>query len=296
MWHRFAPSSINTNLIYKPAGYAHMFLRMKEVKETKDIDVLFLGSSHTYRSFDPRIFRAYGYQSFNMGSSMQTPMQTLLLLNRYLNSLNPKLIVYEITPKTFESEGVESSLNLLANDSLGWDSFKMALALNNLKTYNTFLYACYINLFNQDQYYSQGFVRGNDTYIPGGYVESKRLINPLDFNDVRTVNWSPFDYQLQYFDDILKLIRKKNIKIILVQSPVQKHEYDQYYRNNDRIDAYFSGKVKTYLNFNKILTFDDRLNFFDNWHLNQQAVDIFNKKLIEEVILTLISPSNQLKK
>jgi hypothetical protein len=39
-----------------------MYSRLSEIKNYKDIDILFLGSSHTYRGFDTRIFLDSGYK------------------------------------------------------------------------------------------------------------------------------------------------------------------------------------------------------------------------------------------
>jgi len=78
------------------------------------VDILFLGSSHSYRGFNPQYFS--GYKTFNLGSSAQTPIQTNLLLKRYLHQLNPKTIVYEVYPISLSIDGVESSSDIIAND------------------------------------------------------------------------------------------------------------------------------------------------------------------------------------
>ena len=86
---------------------------MSWTRKIKNVDVLFLGSSHAYRGFDPRIFRKRGYSSFNLGSSAQTPSQTKVWLKRYLKHLNPKIVIYEVYPGTFSSDGIEASLDLV---------------------------------------------------------------------------------------------------------------------------------------------------------------------------------------
>ena len=40
-------------------------------------------------------------------------------------------------------------------------------------------------------------------------------------------------------------------------------------------------KYSTYYNFNKIVTLNDSLHFYDSHHLNQNGVEIFNKRLIK---------------
>ncbi len=283
-WKHFAPPDIKTNLIYEVAGYAYTYLRMKEARQIKDVDILFLGSSHTYRGFDPRIFKEYGYKTFNMGSSNQTPLQTKVLLDRYLNTLNPKLIVYEVTPINFEYDGVESSLDILANDKLDLESLKMAFTINHIKTYNTLLYSCYLSLLNRKEIFEQDTVSGSDTYISGGYVQSKILHNREGFDNYEKSNWVPVSHQLKAFESILHTINKKRIRFILVQAPVSRHEYENCYNDNDHIDAYFLSKTPYYYNFNNILKVNDSLDFFDAHHLTQSAVRVFNEELISRII------------
>ena len=128
-----APGALKKNLTFPIGSYGHMFSRIKEVQTKKNIDLLFVGSSHSYRGFDPRIFKDHNYSCFNLGSSSQSPIQTEILFKRYLDQLNPKLVVFEVYPKTFESDGVEAGLDLLANDKIDLNVIKMCFQLNNIK-------------------------------------------------------------------------------------------------------------------------------------------------------------------
>ena len=74
------PSFIKQNVNYKKGAPGYLYSRIKEIRTAKNTDLLFLGSSKAYRGFDPRIFEAAGYRSFNLGSSNQTPIQTYLLV------------------------------------------------------------------------------------------------------------------------------------------------------------------------------------------------------------------------
>jgi hypothetical protein len=282
IWGSFAPSLLITNLNYNIAGYAHMYSRMEEVKQTKDVDILFLGASFAYRGFDPRIFKAYGYKTFNLGSSNQTPVQTQVLLERYLDGLNPKLIVYEVSPRTFTYDGVESTLDVIANDKIDASTLKMVLKINNVRAYNTLLFGYVQQLLNKTQNLNPSFVRGPDTYIPGGYV-ARTLTYNTGYERYPETRWVPLPAQIESFERVLNMIRKKKIKLCLVQSPVTRVEYNLYKADHARIEAYFSGRAKNYLNFNGFLDLDDSLHFLDNRHLNQDGVEIFNRELIKQI-------------
>ena len=137
-WAEYSPKIISSNLkskeIYTTPG--SLYFRTKELKKYNDLDVLFLGSSHAYRGFDTRFYENYGLNVFNLGSSSQTQIQTNILVERYLDSLNPKIVIYEVYPGTFMNDGVESSVDLLINGENDMRSIEMAFNINSITTYN----------------------------------------------------------------------------------------------------------------------------------------------------------------
>jgi hypothetical protein len=254
-----------------------MYSRLSEIKKWGKVDILFLGSSHAYRGFDTRIFSKNGYKTFNLGSSAQSPAQTKVLLNRYLESLNPKLVIYEVYPDTFTIDGVESSLDIIANDKNDFNSLKMALEINNIKTYNTLIYGFTRDLLGLNESFFEPVVKGNDKYVTGGFVEKEiRFYKPQKFEEKEIIL---NDYQLKIFSEIVEMLNNNNIELILVYAPIPKVNYNSYRNTN-----YFDKKMKgysTYFNFNEIITLNDSLHFYDSHHLNQDGVEIFNKELIE---------------
>jgi len=274
IWSSYAPSRLKKNVHYSMGSYGHTFTRLKDVKNVKNVDILFLGSSHTYRGFDPRVFSANGYSTFNLGSSAQSPTQTKVLLSRYLNQLNPKLIIYEVYPPTLSIDGVESSLDIIANDINDLNSLRMALELNHMKTYNTLIYCAIRDLFSFSKSYNEPLNKGQDTYVSGGYVEKQ------------IAHFIPISYQKQNLDlnqqeafrHLIKKIKKRGIELILVFAPVSPSLYSSYLNTSefDKLMAQYS----TYYNFNENLSLNDSTHFYNSDHLNQLGVERFNKKLI----------------
>lgn len=274
----YAPSEYKPNLNYRIGSYGHLYTRLNEVKSVKNVDILFLGSSHAYRGFDTRIFKTNGYSSFNLGSSSQTPVQALILCKRYLEQLNPKLIIYEVYPIIFEIDGIESSLDLIANDKNDLYSLEMSFKLNNIKTYNTFLYGIIRDFFKLNNSFKEPIKKDNDTYISGGYVQTD--IIPFDptpelNDDMIEIN----KIQIASFEKLLKYLDSKNTDVILVYAPVSTSLYSNYV-NNSYFDSIMNS-YSEYYNFNEILDLNDTLHFLDSHHLNQKGVDVFNEKLIE---------------
>ncbi|MFT3904611.1 MAG: hypothetical protein QM727_15675 [Niabella sp.] len=271
------PQALKPNLSYRIVSSGYMFTRIKEAKQlNSNLDILFLGSSHSYRGFDPRNFR--GKNTFNLGSSSQTPIQTKILLERYLSSLKPKMVIYEVYPGSLSMDGVESSLDLIANDKNDFKSIKMAFELNNIKIYNTLIYAGIEDIFNINKNNVGPIKQGKDTYISGGFVESE--IRYYKFATPSTQEWNLKEKQLKVFNECIELLKKRNIKTILVYAPITAGLYNSY-KNNDFVDSIFSSYQLEYLNFNKLIKLNDSLHFYDAHHLNQNGVELFNKKLIE---------------
>lgn len=278
----------NSNLRYVKGKYGHLYSRLKEAEKTKNVDILFLGSSHTYRGFDPRIFKKFGYTSFNLGSSAQTPMQTKVLLKRYLKGLDPKIVIYEIYPGTFNSDGIEASLDLISNDDeSGWNEVKLALKQNNLKVYNTLFYDLFDQEFNNSDFLEE-VIKGGDTYISGGYVEQKMNYFKVDQdNHQRNEKWNFKEIQFSSFEENLETLKNEGFTVILVYAPITKFKYLSKTNNKDfnsKIKRISQAKSLVYFNFNNgYSNLNDSLHFYDSHHLNQKGVEIFNKSLIDSL-------------
>lgn len=272
-----APLRLKPNLNYALGLPGHLYSRLSEVQDRRDVDILFLGSSHTYRGFDTRIFSKHGYDTFNLGSSGQTPIQTRLLLNRHLEHLNPEMVIYEVYPENFMIDGVESSLDIIANGKNDKHILKMVIEINNIKTYNTYLYGLLYRFLNLDKSFTEPYIKGKDTYIPGGYVERRlEYYDPVPLEQKRiSINES----QLEHFSEIVATLKDNNIEVVLVYAPIPSSNYNRYI-NNDYYDKIMK-TYSTYYNFNEIMSLNDSLHFYDSDHLNQKGVELFNSELLD---------------
>ena len=236
-----------------------------------------MGSSHAYRGFSTEIFLENGYRTFNLGSSSQTPAQTIVLLKRYLENLNPKLVIYEVYPRTLSTDGVESALDIISNDKNDLHSLKMAFQINNIKIYNTLIYSFIRDLLGLNKFFTESVNKGNDKYVSGGFV--KKEMGFYKPSQLKKKVISLNNYQLEQFSEIRELLRIKNIELILVFAPISKAKYNSYV-NKTYFDSLMESYAK-YYNFNEIISLNDSLHFYDSDHLNQNGVVIFNKSLIE---------------
>lgn len=284
LWGNNSHSLLKSNLVYKQETTGHLNSRLKEVKDIKNIDLLFLGSSSTYRGFDPRIFKANGFSSFNLGSSAQTPIQTKVLLQRYLETTHPKQVIYAINPTLLSIDGVESALDVISNDASDRNSAVMATKVNHVKVYTTFLYASMKQLLGQNTPYQQEKTKGVDTYIAGGFVEREMHYYDSKTKDIKNTKDTTVNYredQLKALDDIITLIKEKDIELILMNAPVTSYAYNSYTPKQKEEFDDLMRSYGNYIDFNTVLKLNDSLHFFDPYHLNQHGVELFNKKVID---------------
>jgi hypothetical protein len=273
-WGKIIPDELKSNLSTR-SGY--LSLRIEEIPKFENVDILFLGASSAYRSFDTRLYEELGYKAFNLGSSSQSPIQTNILLKRYIETLNPKLIIYDVSQQIFNSDGVESSVDLIINDRNDINSIKMAVMLKNIKPINTLIYVLIDDLFNGNRAVKIKKRQKEDNYISGGFVEKDLAFYKGD-GIPQIQKYSLKDEQLKAFIKTLKIIRENDIKLILVQTPIIKSEYEAY-TNNAEFDQKMI-EYGEYYNFNEVIELNDTVDFYDAHHMNQNGVILFNEKLI----------------
>lgn len=273
VWGYFLPNNWSKNLKY---GIEYGFLkeRLKEADTIKNVDVLIIGSSHAYRGYDTRIFKKYGLNAFNLGSSSQTPVQSKMVLEKYLTCMNPKLVVFDVYPNAFCSDGIESNLDFLSNKkTINKTFFFNCVSTKNIMVFNTLVFAAFNNNF---PYFKSSKKANNDgQYISGGYVETSKEEKKMTYVE------SKYDFlplQIEAFKESISLLNKKKIKFILIQSPLRKHLYESKI-NNKEVDIFFKN-FKNYTNFNTLISLKDDC-FADDVHLNNKGVKIFNLELLK---------------
>jgi len=272
-------------LKYPAGGYGHTYTRLSEVENIKNIDILFLGSSHSYRGFDTRIFRKYGYNTFNLGTSGQTPIQSKFLLKKHIKQLNPKIIIFDLYHKTSSINGVESAFDIISNTkNMSYFDLKMCIEIKDIEVLKTFLYSYINNTLLKEKIFEETFKKKyNDKYIIGGFVEksTSNLNYKSNFPKISEIGLSK--KQLSAIDEIINVSKNNNVKIILVNTPLNK-QYNLSYEHNNYFDSLMNSKAE-YINFNKLnLSLNDTIHFYDKDHLSQKGVELFNKYFIEKVL------------
>lgn len=273
--------TIATRNPVKPGRTSYTYRRLQEAETYGPVDILFMGSSHCYYSFDPRIFAQHGLRSFNLGTPSQTPLNSYYLLKKYYRLFQPLLVVYEIYRSTFSWSGLESFYDLISSAAFTSELLHMAWAIRSPHAIHNALAAWALSLTGQRKEAKQREMP-NERYIPGGYVETHlRLDHPIGKSTIeRTLD----ERQIDYLRRIIRYVQARGDRIILVSAP-EPHERlarDVNYQDLARRFKLLAEEAGTvYIDFNNQLPLETSEHFMDTHHLNADGVKIFNRALID---------------
>ena len=220
IWGMTVPQEFKPNLDYRLGSPGFTYSRVREIKSYGRVDILVLGSSHAYRGFDPRIFASHNLKMFNLGSSSQSPIETDMLVKKYVDYLKPKIVIYEVYPDVFRNDGVESSIDLVTNDKIDLNTLKMVFKINHLKTYITFIYSFLRQLFSLDNNFIEQKRIGDDTYISGGYDQKDLEFYIHKVYYPHKITYTIRKDQEKAFKNTLAFLKEKGITVVLVQAPL----------------------------------------------------------------------------
>lgn len=265
-------------------GYGFLANRLNEVEKTENIDILILGSSLAYRLIDTRIFNSKGIKAFNLGSSSQTPLQTEFLLDKFFDQLDPKLIIWDVSPSLFSNSGFESYVDLVSNYGFDKSFIQQALTMKEIDAFHT-LTLVLINELLQNENESQLINQTKrEIYIKGGFVENLNS----DYKRVKPLTEIKLDliaYQKSAFERVLEKLKTRNL--ILVMAPIRGEDYDLFI-GIEEFKKYIINKTKvnhsiSFYDFNDpiISEFSSTSLFYDEFHLNKKGVKIYNRMLMD---------------
>lgn len=268
------------NVSYKLDVGDNLYTKAKEAETVQGVDVLFFGSSHAYRTFDPRIFAEKGVTMFNLGSSNQTPMQSEVLLRTLAPKVNPRLVVIEVHPDIIGHDGIEAALFQVCNVSPSWPMVWMVCRTRNWRVMMTALYAIPHNMwsaeFKNHKDKQEGYRAGFLEHEMGYYSPQ-----PHDPAAIR-----PLPQQLKALRRCTEWLQARGIPYILLEVPDTKVLLDSYY-NIDDFQSLMYDYGKFY--FKPLSTLDDSLHFYNEDHLNQQGVELYDDYICDSLIVPILN-------
>ncbi len=250
-------------------------ISFKTIDTLKHVDYLIIGSSHAYRNFNPAIFEQNGFTCFNIGSSSQTPSNSYALLEQYITKCNS--VIYEVYPVTLAIEGTEA-FYILNNDLENYSTLSnMALSINNFRTYNLLSVHYWLKQSIQN-------LTVDTARFYKGYVATFDSVNAFINYDSITLNKKTIDAQIHFIDKAISLCKKHNKPISLVYAPVPSKLIikDEYYAI-DKLNKLAQKHSIVFFNWGRNHNLNDAHHFFDDDHLNNAGVDLFNTYLLDRI-------------
>ncbi|MCB0783611.1 MAG: SGNH/GDSL hydrolase family protein [Flavobacteriales bacterium] len=274
-----------TNKALKWKG-GNSYQKFREYDPDSSFQVVFLGSSHAYRGYDPRIFTRAGHSAFNLGTSAQSLMNSRVIAETFLNSANTDLLVLDMYEAAFEMDGLESTADLSQNITVDLAALRMCVSLRDPRGLN--MLALRLAARNAPARYV------DSTYVTAGYSLTTDSVK----GRIHYVVGRPLaveEEQLDHLEAIIRFCREGGIPLVLVNHPYpEQSDRAKHEAFNVLLRERIGPHGVPYLDFayDHGLPLDDRDHFYDHNHLNQAGVELFNPLLIERLReLGLLAPS-----
>lgn len=259
---------------YKYRG-GNSLQRFREFDAKAKYDAVILGSSHAYRGYDPAVFAEQGYSVFNLGSSAQTPLNSLRLANTFLDSARTPLLILDVYEGTLSNDGLESTMDLVMNLPTFGEAADMAWAMRDLRGLNALalrtLSPSRASYPADPKYMALGFAPHRDSIKTMAGAPSGKL-PVLDRRQKRC------------FKDLLDLCQERGIKVVVSSHFARSNRRAAYHVPlATYIKHTLSGSGMPYLDFTDAPHIDDRNWFADENHLNLTGADIFTRQLVDSL-------------
>jgi len=271
------------------------------------LDMAFIGSSHSYCTFDPEFIDGIlGTQSFQLGTPQQHSDTTYYSLLEVFEHHNPEVIVMEVywdvMNKPFNMEQAKAFFAVLQNERLLADYMENVFSISEKVKYaipviryqeeffayrsselkkmieeKTGVYSTYVPPEGYEEYRSKGYVFCN-WVLPESEYDATNQFKGLDGRDFE---WNP--EKKAYLQKIVDKCAEEGAKLILVTAPVAPVSM-QHISHYDAIHSEFSEFAQEngllYLDYN-IINEKEKLvsneNFRDDAHLNDSGVKIIDE-------------------
>lgn len=285
----------------KKAGIFFSELRWEEYYNLEEpIDALILGSSHAYRSYHPATIKEEaGLENtvFNFGSSAQSPVTGLFVLEEVLNKHQPKVVILDLYVMALTSDDQLDNgrinyhpmrLNAVKRDFLR-EAFGFSEQMK-LLFFPSFVYRNHckhkVNKLlgrnflpvGRGQYDVNGFAFNTDTLA----LAELQYSNQFSRFDIHTDQMTAKN--LVYVQKIIDRCKFANIPLILMSSPmpVQSVDFIKEYRQiSSKFDNIAKKNDLPFFDFSieRVEEIKDKFHYYDDDHMNLSGAKIFSKRV-----------------
>lgn len=292
------------------SNYAYSYMMMQEMYQCpENIDVLFLGSSHAYRSLDTALAdEVLGKKTFNVGSDGQLFATSYYLL-REVAEKNQLETVYLDTVFMISARSIpenESSLYTISDHmKWSWNKVEYLWETGGIRSFvNGVFCTCRRNLRNinvikniRSRKLAVGdyteLTNGMESYRGEGFVYmDMELEEGTDFKEKGerydlTAEIPMVDDAYEYLIKIINYCQEKEIRLVLIDQPMP-NELLSAVKGYDNYVSFLSGLSQEYgidyMNFNLYKGYDKSLDdYYDENHLNGAGAEKYTEILCNTV-------------
>lgn len=262
------------------------------------LDIIFMGSSLGYSSFNPLIFNSVlNLNSYNLGTATQDIKQIYYNLDEVLEYQKPSMVIVEAYSLDINDESEEERLGFLF-ENLDYQkmSFRKLVAANNqFISLKNKINAVSPLIRNHNEWSNIEFIQDN---IQFEYERNRFLGYKLENRQVKqkvlekAIDKAPDEYILPeenkaYFRKLSNLCKTNDIKLLVVRAPVllsnyKKEYYDRAYQSTKEL---CESEDIEYIDYNmqwKNLLFDNSY-FSDAIHLNYKGAIKISEHLASQL-------------
>lgn len=276
--------SLDSILAFK---YSESIIPIKTFYEQEEdtVDVLIIGSSHSYSNFRPHVlWENYGYSSYIMGASVQPIWNSYYYLEEALKTQSPEVIILEGYRLVETKEYTTPYYAIKSTYGMKWSSTKIASMIASFKPEELSSY-----IFEFSNYHSRyNDVSKNDfsgfTYNKF-YELYKGELNKTETHKLSTPDVDSFDKKEkklgakteEYYIKMLELAKSHNIPLVTIVAPysIPQSEYG-YYKYAEKIAESYG---MPFINTNELydeIGIDFKSDFSDEYgHLNSSGAEKF---------------------
>ena len=253
----------------------------------RSVDMIFLGSSHCYRSFVPSVFDSVLHvNSFNLGSSSQSISTSYFVLKEALRFQSPKTVVLEIFQGTITNGNTYIDVMHNFTQMRSNVKYEMLQTISINEAINLAAFPLKRVAINKDQILLNKKINPDTTrslysvYYEKGYVGTYSK-NNFQFEN-HNIELKPLvfinEIQLEYLHKIKQLCLNNNIELFAVTQPLhpvfwKKHPAKDIY---DRISNTLNELNIPYYNLNLIHPLPAKF-FYDRGHILHEGAILFSR-------------------
>lgn len=292
--------------LLQPVWYSNYFKKDVNMisKKKQDVEMLFVGASRTYRTFDPRIFeRELGMQNvLNAASSGQPISGTYYEVCELIDKFHPKYIVLGVTFDQITGEDENLQSRLILRDRMMNQRYKFDFSVKRFKIdewkylLNSYRFRDNLTLNLIDYNISKKIDLNLNGYIPDTSAEAYYAYKGFEYTNasisegnMKLAGASAYDYnniskiKLEYLNKIVKKCKSSDIDLFLVTGPASMaklYEVKNYQKAVDYYKTYASNNGLFYDNLNYIRDREDILSddhMSDCGHINGRGAEIISK-------------------